>query len=94
MSHGMRFPTMWYVQPAKAQTSSVQPAHACSLIRAFARSLNIHCVKLLTEHQLEFLSLKEAAQARLNLHLSKYHIVGNHMSQLKFIFLQLQREPL
>ena len=21
MSHDMRFPTMWYVQPAKAQTS-------------------------------------------------------------------------
>ena len=21
MSHGMRFPTMWYVRPAKAQTS-------------------------------------------------------------------------
>ena len=26
--------------------------------------------------------LKKAAQARLSLHLSKYHIVGNHMSQL------------
>ena len=31
-------------------------------------------VNLLTEHHLEFLSLKEAAQARLSLHLSKYHI--------------------
>ena len=40
-------------------------------------------VKLLTEHHLEFLSLKEAAQAGLNVHLSKYHIVGNHMSRLK-----------
>ena len=30
-------------------------------------------VKLLTEHHLEFLSLKNA-QARLCLHLSKYHI--------------------
>ena len=39
-------------------------------------------VKLLTEHQLEFLSLKEAAQARLGLHLSKCHIVGNHMTRL------------
>ena len=36
-------------------------------------------VKLLTEHYLEFLSLKEAAQARLILHLSKYHIIGNHI---------------
>ena len=32
-------------------------------------------VKLLTEHCLEFVSLKEAAQARLSLHLSKCHIV-------------------
>ena len=38
--------------------------------------------KLLTEHNLEFLSLKEAAQARLSLHLSKYHIVGNRVSWL------------
>ena len=34
-------------------------------------------VKLLTEHHHESLSLKEAAQARLNLHLSNYHIVRN-----------------
>ena len=39
-------------------------------------------VKLLTEQNLEFLSLKEAAQARLSLHLSKYHIVENDMSRL------------
>ena len=36
-------------------------------------------VKLLTEHHLGFLSLKEAAKARLSLHLSKCHIVGNHI---------------
>ena len=40
-------------------------------------------VKLLTEHHFEFLSLKEAAQARLSLHLSKCHIFGNHVSRLK-----------
>ena len=39
-------------------------------------------VKLLTEHHLESLSLKEAAEAPLGLHLSKYHIVGNHMPWL------------
>ena len=39
-------------------------------------------VKLLTEHHLEFLSVKRAIQARLSLHLSKCHIVGNHMSRL------------
>ena len=38
-------------------------------------------VKLLTEHHLEFLSFSEAAQACLSLHLSKCHIVGNHMSR-------------
>ena len=43
-------------------------------------------VKLPTEHHLDFISLKGAAQARLNLHLSKCHIVGNHMSRLKSIF--------
>ena len=36
-------------------------------------------VKLLTKQFLEFLSLMEAAQAGLSLHLSKHHIVGNHM---------------
>ena len=42
-------------------------------------------IKLLTEHHLEFVSLKkEAAQAHLSLHLSKCHIVGNHMSWLKY----------
>ena len=39
-------------------------------------------VKLLTEYHLEFQSLKGAAQARLSQYLSKYHIVGNHMSRL------------
>ena len=39
-------------------------------------------VKLLTEHLLEFLSLKEAVQARLSLHMSKCHIVGNLVPRL------------
>ena len=39
-------------------------------------------VNLLTEHHLEFLSLKEGYKAGLSLHLSKCHIVGNHMSRL------------
>ena len=41
-------------------------------------------VKLLTEHHLEFLSLKRAAEACLSIHLSKCHIVGNHMPWLIF----------
>ena len=43
-------------------------------------------VKLLTKHHLEFLSLKGAAQARLSIHLSKCHIVGNHMPRLNNLF--------
>ena len=41
-------------------------------------------VELLAEHHLECLSLKlkEAAEARPSLHLSKCQIVGNHMSWL------------
>ena len=41
-------------------------------------------VKLLTEHHLEFLSLKEAAEAGLSLHTSKCHIVGNPMHWLLY----------
>ena len=41
-------------------------------------------VQLLTEHHSEFLSLKEAAEARPCLHMSKCHIVGNLMHWLIF----------
>ena len=41
-------------------------------------------VKLLTKHHLEFLSLKEAAEAHPSLHLSKCHIVGTLMPRLIF----------
>ena len=43
-------------------------------------SLKCSMTKLLAEQHLEFQSLKGAAQARLSLHLSKCHIVGNLMS--------------
>ena len=39
-------------------------------------------VKLLTEHHLEFLSLKKAAEGLPSLHLSKCQIVGNLMPRL------------
>ena len=39
-------------------------------------------VKLLTEHHLEFLSLKETAEARPSLHMSKCQFVGNHVPRL------------
>ena len=38
-------------------------------------------VKQLTEHHLEYLSFKEAAEARPSLNLSKSLIVRNHMSR-------------
>ena len=44
-------------------------------------------IKLLTEYHLEFVSLTEAAQARLSLHLSKCHIVGNRVSRLICFYL-------
>ena len=47
-------------------------------------------VKLLTEHHLEFLSLNEAAQARLRLHLSNCHIVGNIMHWLNWYSIQIK----
>ena len=47
-------------------------------------------VELLTEHHLEFLSLKEAKQARLSLDLSKYHIVVNHMPWLIFVYFRMK----
>ena len=40
--------------------------------------------KLMTERYLECPSFKDATEARLSLHLSKCHIVGNHMSWLIF----------
>ena len=39
-------------------------------------------VKLLTEHDLEFLSLKRGCRGCPSLHLSKCQFVGNHMPQL------------
>ena len=43
-------------------------------------------VKLLTEHHLEFLSLKEAPEARPSLHMSKCHNVGNLMHWLNYLY--------
>ena len=44
-------------------------------------------VKLLTEHHLEFLSFKGGyACSSESTNLSKYHIVGNHMLRLFYIW--------
>ena len=42
-------------------------------------------LKLLTEQHLAFLSLKEAAHARLSSFMSKCHIDGNHISRLNLL---------
>ena len=75
----MAFPTLWYMRPEKAQTR-LACAYAYSdqgIYLSLDYSMNI---KLLTEHRLEFLSLKWAVEACQILHLSKCHIVGNHLS--------------
>ena len=64
---------------------SDQPAHTCRLIRAFACRLSILWVLSYWPNFIwSFYAWKEAAQARLSLHLSKCHIVANHMPRLKF----------
>ena len=74
----MRFPTIWYVGLAKAQTSGYAQTDQ-NLCWSLKYSMT---VKLLTDPHLRFLSLKEAAQARMSLHLSKCQIVGNLMLRL------------
>ena len=54
MSRDMRFPTMWYMRPAKAQTSYIRQSNH-SLCQSLEYSIT---VKLLAEQHLEFLSLK------------------------------------
>ena len=60
--------------------ASDQPAHTRSLIRAFASRLNI--IGLLSY-------IKGGRQARLSLLVSKFNIVGNHMSRLIYLVLAL-----
>ena len=77
----MIFPTMWYVRPAKAQTSCAYAQSDQSICLSLEYSMT---GKLLTEHHLKVLSLKGAAQACLSLHLSRCHIVGNLISRLNY----------
>ena len=72
----MGFPTMMFVRQQRLRPACAYAQSDWRLYKSLEHSMT---VKLL---YLGFLSLKEAAQARLSLHLSKYHIVGNHMSRL------------
>ena len=63
--------------------ASDQPAHMSSLIWAFASRLNILWMLSYWLNSIwRYYAYKEAAEAGLSLHLSKYHIVWNHMSRL------------
>ena len=58
--------------------ASDQPALTRSLIKAFACRLNIYGRITIWSS----LTYKKVVQARLSLHMSKCHSVGNHMSRL------------
>ena len=80
----MRFPTMWYVRPAKAQTSlHIRAVWSEPLLVAWI----FYDCKATDWTPFGVYKLKriETAQAWLSLHLSKCHIVGNHMSRLILI---------
>ena len=65
----MGFPTMWYVRPCLSLCLS--PEYSMT-------------VRLLTEHHLEFLSLKVGYTGSSESTLAKCHIVGNHVSMLNY----------
>ena len=72
----MRFQTMCYMRPSKPQVS-LQCAQSD---QSFCKSLEYSMsVKLLSEYHFKS---RLNRPARLSLHVSKCHIVGNHMSQL------------
>ena len=85
----MRFPTMWYCDQQRLRTACAYAQTDQSLCKSLKYSLN---VKLLTEHHLEFQSLSRLHRLVFKtLHLSKCHIVGNHMSQLNYKLLCVPR---
>ena len=55
MGSDICFPTMWYVRPAKPQISLRKAQSEQSLCKSLEYSM---VVKLLSEHHLEFLSIK------------------------------------
>ena len=66
--------------------ASDQHAYTHSLIRAFASRLSILIVKLLTEHHLEFLSLKEGCRGSSeSTHVKMPHCLKSHaLAQIVF----------
>ena len=56
-------------QSLRSASASAQSDQNLCLSLEYSMTIN-----LLTEHHLDFVSLKKAVQARLSLHLSKYHV--------------------
>ena len=83
MSRDMRFLTMWYVQPAKAQTSlHIRAVWSEPLLVAW---IFYEC-KLLTEQHLEFICLTEGCTGSSgSIHVKMPHC-WNHMSRLNYSY--------
>ena len=74
----MRFPTMWYVRPAKAQTSLRIRQSDQSLCLSLEYYMNI---KLLNEHKLEFLSLRAGyTDSSESIHVKMPHCWKSHVA--------------
>ena len=81
----MRFPTMWYVRPAKPQISlPIKGKSDQSLCFALEYSMT---VKLLTEHYLEFLILKGGCTGSSESTLVKMPLcLKSHVAAQNFLF--------
>ena len=77
----MKFPTMWYVRPAKAQSACEYAQSVQSLCYSFEYNMT---VKLLTEHHLEFIRLTEGcAVSPESIHVKMPNCLKSHvMAQL------------
>ena len=64
---------------------SDQPAHTRRLITAFACHLDIILLLAAARTAFGVPTLKGGTQAPLSLHMSKCHIVGNHMSRHNYL---------
>ena len=82
----MRFPTCGMSDQQSLRSACTYAQSDQSLCKSLAYSMTL---KLLNVHDLEFLHLTGATQAHLRLHLSKCHIVGNHMSWLILMHMSL-----
>ena len=71
----MRFPTMWYVRPAKGQTRLQSDQSLCLSLEYYMN------IKLLNEHNLEFLSLKEGyTGSSESIHFKMPHCWKSHVA--------------